>query len=69
MALRNLLEIALQIAASSPLYVRSEEVPEAEIEKAVREGWTIILDHDAIGNSGRVEKDERGRVIFRDIQS
>ncbi len=43
----------------------------ARKERLLREasdgGWVVILDHDAIGNIGRIEKDDRGRYVFKDL--
>jgi glyoxylase-like metal-dependent hydrolase (beta-lactamase superfamily II) len=39
------------------------------LRKAVDGSWIVILDHDAIGNIGRVTEDERGRFVFRDLRS
>ncbi|MFH1502132.1 MAG: MBL fold metallo-hydrolase [Candidatus Eisenbacteria bacterium] len=48
-----------------PLEVIAEK--ESLLERAVEGNWIVILDHDAIGNIGRVTRDERGRYVFRDI--
>ncbi|MBD3349394.1 MAG: MBL fold metallo-hydrolase [Candidatus Eisenbacteria bacterium] len=37
------------------------------LERAEREDWIVILDHDALGNVGRIDKDKRGRFVFRDV--
>ncbi|MBM3307279.1 MAG: MBL fold metallo-hydrolase [Candidatus Eisenbacteria bacterium] len=42
---------------------RKQEV----LRKAVDEEWIVILDHDAIGNIGRIVEDAKGRFVFRDL--
>jgi glyoxylase-like metal-dependent hydrolase (beta-lactamase superfamily II) len=37
------------------------------LTRAEKENWIVILDHDAIGNVGRVTRDQRGRFVFKDI--
>jgi glyoxylase-like metal-dependent hydrolase (beta-lactamase superfamily II) len=37
------------------------------LEQAEREDWIVILDHDALGNIGRVTKDKRGRFVFKGV--
>lgn len=39
------------------------------LRKAVDGNWIVVLDHDAIGNIGRVTEDEPGRFVFRDVRS
>jgi glyoxylase-like metal-dependent hydrolase (beta-lactamase superfamily II) len=48
-----------------PLEVIAEK--ESLLDRAVEGDWVVILDHDAVGNIGRVTKDDRGRFVFRDI--
>jgi glyoxylase-like metal-dependent hydrolase (beta-lactamase superfamily II) len=38
------------------------------LRKAVDGNWIVVLDHDAIGNIGRVVEDDRGRFVFRDLR-
>lgn len=37
------------------------------LRKVVDGNWIVILDHDVVGNIGRVVRDERGRFVFKDI--
>jgi len=37
------------------------------LERAEQENWLLILDHDVLGNVGRVTKDHRGRFVFKDV--
>jgi len=37
------------------------------LERAEKENWLLILDHDVLGNVGRVTKDHRGRFVFKDV--
>jgi glyoxylase-like metal-dependent hydrolase (beta-lactamase superfamily II) len=48
-----------------PLEVIAEK--QSLLEKAVDGNWIVILDHDAMGNIGRVARDDRGRFVFKDI--
>jgi len=38
------------------------------LRRAVDGNWIVILDHDAVGNIGRVVEDDRGRFVFKDLR-
>lgn len=37
------------------------------LAEAAEDGWIVILDHDTVGNVGRIARDDRGRFAFRDV--
>jgi glyoxylase-like metal-dependent hydrolase (beta-lactamase superfamily II) len=43
---------------------RKQEV----LRKAADGNWIVVLDHDAIGNIGRIAEDDRGRFVFKDLR-
>ena len=44
------------------------ESKEELLSDAVEGDWIVILDHDVMGNIGRIVRDDRGRFVFRDLE-
>jgi glyoxylase-like metal-dependent hydrolase (beta-lactamase superfamily II) len=42
------------------------EEKEKLLKEAAENDWIVILDHDPVGNVGRIVRDDRGRFAFRD---
>jgi glyoxylase-like metal-dependent hydrolase (beta-lactamase superfamily II) len=45
------------------------EAKERLLSDAVAGNWIVILDHDQMGNIGRIVRDERGRYAFEDLRA
>jgi glyoxylase-like metal-dependent hydrolase (beta-lactamase superfamily II) len=56
------------IAGIDMIPLEALESKEKLLSDALEGNWVVILDHDMMGNIGRIVRDERGRYAFVDMQ-